>query len=926
MDFTIGLFTILLQIPRVISFIDGGCPPDKPFCSAVGCSSTCPEPYFVNGSNCVLSCGNLSVNERQCVSSCPEGHFVRESLTVAGGRPYMKRQCVEFCNEDEYIFNTSCVKTCPLSSPYIGSGQAPVYTKTYHGTRVSKNVCGTACPLNEPLKENFTVFGINYTRCILSCKTIIDGDFCVSKCNAKRPVFEGRCVAKCPLSHPLLNSKYQCVPTCTSSLVLQKQECLCPPHLPVVYDGQCAASCNNLFMYPSTDVSLCVNSCKDTDFTLDRICVEVCPRNTSLYVKSCVLKCPVQLPYWCETVKGQECSFHSGNISDGHFVCTNKCPSGMYVVNNVCASTCPKFSNSGECVTSCPTDRPYVFKNITCFDTYISKSWYDDTGTIYCLSTSKIKTDLTCVAKCPAGYQLYSNECVLSCNAQLVSFNNSCVSECPEGMFVEETSATQISWQDNGHSMSVNDKTYVVIEIKELINGNKCVAKCDKFMFNGTCIDTCPDSFPFEKNGSCDNYTCESFYYEDKTNKAHLHCVPRCYNGDVSIGYQCFQACPESAYQYGDICVMSCPPEAPVIEVNISSECGGQLWCTTGLRQKICRKFCSKTLLNITGIASCVDVCPPPLLEYKKRCVKTCPPEAPIINNTFVVNQQWHYGHVRNVTKSFNECVFSCDVRGKPLDKSKLFCTSECPSNLPFIISNICSSECNESMLRNNESFGIECVHACPKGKVNVIGHCLDPASCGDENAYAYDGRCVNSCPKDRPFGMNGGNRSCIADCGKDYLFSNGTCIYINSCKESMIVFEGQCIEKCPGGYGIFDTCYHMIFFVLWVIVVFGLLIVFIRLGRQIFKEYFIVLRMIASASYLSSLTHILSKSLETSGLELENDYDTDSFGIDIQGFDDDVPLLRLTGIVDTSEASTEAQTLADVHATESDDDETLCI
>ncbi|XP_052779889.1 proprotein convertase subtilisin/kexin type 5-like isoform X2 [Mya arenaria] len=915
-----------LKIPRVISCIDGGsCPPDKPFCSAVGCSSTCPEPYFLNGSNCVLSCGNLLVNERQCVSSCPDGHFERESLTVAGGRPYIKKQCVEFCNEDEYIFNTSCVKTCPLSSPYIGSGQAPVYTKTYHGTRVSTNVCGTACSLNEPLKENYTVFGINYTRCILSCKTIIDGDFCVSECHSKRPVFEGRCVTKCPLSHPLLNSKYQCVPTCTSSLVLQKQECLCPPHLPVVYDGQCSASCNNLFMYPRTDVSLCVDSCKDTDFTLDRVCVELCPRNMSLYVKSCVPKCPVELPYWCETDKGQECSLNSGNISGGHFVCTNKCPPGMYVVNNVCASQCPQFSSNGECVMSCSTDRPYVFKNVTCLNKYLFTLY---SGT-YCMRMSKIITDLTCVAKCPAGYQIYSNECVLSCNAQLVAFNNSCVSACPEGMFVEETSATQISWQDNKFPISANYKKFDVIGIKEHINGTKCVAKCDKFVFNGKCIDTCPDSFPFEKNGSCDNYTCGSFYYESKTNKAHLHCVPRCNNGDVSIGYQCFQACPESAYQYGDTCVMSCPPEAPFIEVNITSECRGESWCRPGLRQKSCRKFCSKTVLNITSIASCVDVCPPPLLEYNKRCVQNCPVEAPFINNTFVVIQQWQYGSVwkvKNVTKTFNECVFSCDVRGKPLDKSKSFCTSECPSNLPFIISNVCSSGCNEAMLRNNESFGIECVHECPKGKVNVNNHCLDPASCGDENAYEYDGRCVTSCPKERPFGMNGVNRSCIADCGKDHLYSNGTCINKSNCKESMIVFKGQCLEKCPDGYGSFYKCYHVMFFVLFVIGVFGLLTFFIGLGRQIFKEYFIVLRMIVSDSYISSTTHILSKSLETSGLELEDDYDIGSFGIDIQGFDDDVPLLRLTGIVDTSEASTEAQTLADVHATESDADETLCI
>ncbi|XP_060557207.1 uncharacterized protein LOC132717689 isoform X3 [Ruditapes philippinarum] len=76
--------------------VDESCPPDKPFCSEVGCVYECPEPLYINGTKCVYDCGEMFVDDnRNCISACPEQTFYKETLKQTISKSYLERKCVK---------------------------------------------------------------------------------------------------------------------------------------------------------------------------------------------------------------------------------------------------------------------------------------------------------------------------------------------------------------------------------------------------------------------------------------------------------------------------------------------------------------------------------------------------------------------------------------------------------------------------------------------------------------------------------------------------------------------------------------------------------------------------------------------------------------------------------------------------------------
>lgn len=161
-----------------------------------------------------------------------------EGLCITGNA-----SCVEICPDDHsFIFQTPrsihCLECCPNYTWEDKENKVCRLKCPTEKQFLFNKTCLDSCPKSHPLLQPMSSFYNTITLCSDSClqDTLMDEGYCVSACPDGRYEFNNTCVRECPESHPLKNlnirenpktgrAKYTCVDSCnieTNSYISKK--------------------------------------------------------------------------------------------------------------------------------------------------------------------------------------------------------------------------------------------------------------------------------------------------------------------------------------------------------------------------------------------------------------------------------------------------------------------------------------------------------------------------------------------------------------------------------------------------------------------------------------------------------------------------------------------------------------------------------
>ena len=308
-------------------------------------------------------------------------------------------------------------------------------------------------------------------------------------------------------------------------------------------------------------------------------------------------------------------------------------------------------------------------------------------------------------------------------------------------------------------------------------DANKKCISCtgDNYIYENTCIKTCPDKYGKDvvefanKCVLCDNYKDLEL---DK-------CVDSCDNSkesndkDKTCSY-----CPTDKVAYNNECLDSCPEGLTAINVSENSSSKKCITCIT--ENNICKEDCTiHGNIKNTDSNTCI------------RCDKftfennflTCENDCLLPKKIFYNPDNNNAGYCKECLfptqfKQNNECVDFCTINGLV----KNFELREC---IP----------CNNNQF---EDKGI-CVEKCPGGSVSV-DYIFRYCQYCNINEYSENNKCVSKCNEPRNY-MNNDTKSCDK-CLEEKYFYNYKCYDI--CPEGTISTENEIGRVCKICYNDF--------------------------------------------------------------------------------------------------------------------------
>ncbi|XP_071094398.1 proprotein convertase subtilisin/kexin type 5-like [Haliotis cracherodii] len=560
-------------------------------------------------------------------------------------------------------------------------------------------------------------------------------------------VYGRRCVHSCPLGTFYLQETRTCYNQCPRHTILNGTECL---------NGTYCMSKNNQVLVNGTCQAKCPSSMA---FKKYGTCYSMCPKDTVVNGSECLLR--------------EDCKKNNGFVNGS--ACVAQCPpENKYILKGVCHRSCPSSiavkGNGTNCLykETCTVKLGWVIFNSSCVATCPREAPYNDTSTCYkkC-PTGKVALGKKCifVEECKQKSMLvYQKACTANCpDVAPLHVDSHCYGQCPEGTVLYNGSC-----------------------INELV----CVSPFGHLMviFNGTCVDICPQEAPFDNNGGCTN-TCPK-----TTVVSDMQCVDinDCLDSNryISNG-TCVSTCPQaSPYVLRSLCYHTCPGGSVISEP-------GQKLCIDELQ---CNKL-NKKVYNNTCVATCPLQSP---YIYAGHCYSVCP------NKTV------------SLTSRFCILALSCKFQNKFVQETE--CVDSCSSTFPYTLDNTCYSECpsNSSLFPGNRCVTImncysesnaviyngtclpsclrnvpyrhdgKCLSKCPLGMLINDHDCIYPRSCPP--SVIYNGTCLPSCPQNVPYKHDG---KCLSKCPLGMLINDHDCIYPRSCPPS-VIYNGTCLLSCP--------------------------------------------------------------------------------------------------------------------------------
>eukprot|EP00049_Salpingoeca_infusionum_P002694 m.58954 g.58954 ORF g.58954 m.58954 type:complete len:1085 (+) comp11738_c0_seq1:374-3628(+) len=468
-------------------------------------------------------------------------------------------------------------------------------------------------------------------------------------CKNEQYLYNGRCVSRCPVGYIEDGSGSfgrLCVLVPTTSA----------PHDTTAYTGEvcagtttvnslescrCQADCHTC-QYPEGVASHCMR-CKNEQYLLNGDCVDSCPANydamgTGSFGRYCQYNPPTTTVATTTTLSGNVCT---GRLTQDAQACACqadcyscrldganqpteclRCKNEQYLLNGECVDGCPVnydaigFGSFGrECqlqdgATPAPTDAPTTTYNgeqcvgrLTLFGAQACIC-NDDCHT--CQYEGSIAGMCT---RCKNEQYLYNGECLASCPVGYVeagsgSFGRSCEREQAPTTAAPTTTPGASDWCAGRLTVNTLQACRCEADCHTCAYDGSIAGACarcknEAYLFNGECIDTCPEGYVGEGTGSFDKYcrelgvtttsaapatrSNETTTYSGEICTARLteslgqacDCESNCYSCAFagSFAGACF-VCKNSFYLYSGTCVETCPAGYTAIgDGNFNREC-----------------------------------------------------------------------------------------------------------------------------------------------------------------------------------------------------------------------------------------------------------------------------------------------------------------------------------------------------------------
>lgn len=751
-------------------------PNDKRICTR------CHYPYWIlKEGECVEDCGDYYYQDSQDCKSCPTG-------CIDCNDQYTCNRC----DEEYYFKNGACVQDCGIG-----------YRANSNGNCEPCSVTGCASCQNEKT----------------TCDYCIDGDF----------LFNNVCYEKkCPPGSYLPSSSSKICEPCQSKCQKCSSANTCDEcSYPYVLQGSvCQSECEPHFYSDSKRICRSCDNKNCLKCPRDPYKCTECPEPLLLYNDDCIEKCPDGT-----FANGKECDKCGSNCKtcEGKKTQCTSCPEGLLFdaeKEEKCVSECDdgKVRKDGECV-ACKDKRCKVCKtdNLECCTTPFYPYVIDgcevkeecptgkfDNGDICdnCMTgCDKCNNANTCT-ECSQGYYLLDGKCVKECGDGFIEYEKKCIA-CAVGC-------------------------------KKCQPGNSfyCTA-CpdDKFLYNGYCLDTCPNKYwgnndreckpcddPFcstcsNEGKTCDRCQCSYVLLDDKCQPApcpeqtvningvcHKCQVSNCKYCDTSVSkcdtclddyawvndIKCSKECPSGTYKtsyydypnyyYCEDCPENCDKCENSYTCNV---------CKSGfvLQGSICKTQCNEGYYNVNG------VCQKCKFSNCKECTSTDCLKCSSI--TFL------YDNIDSGKD--DECVFTCpdgtyaDTYEQKCKKCGLHC-SKCKD------ADSCEACDIKYLLMENKT----CTDECPDGTVEVNGKCKvcktskDCSKCKSDlvtcercsgKLFLKNNECVESCGSGY-YSEDSECKPCIENC--DVCRNGKEC---DTCLSNYFLYNSKCIQPCETGY-----------------------------------------------------------------------------------------------------------------------------
>lgn len=279
-----------------------------------------------------------------------------------------------------------------------------------------------------------------------------------------------------------------------------------------------------------------------------------------------------------------------------------------------------------------------------------------------------------------------------------------------------------------------------------------------------------------------------------------------CKHFRIATSLECVESCPDGTYVNGNIC-HACPPLcAECSDRNSCNHCfPNTYWLSTGscssscptgtyaTSTKVCT-LCHQSCLSCNGSLStdCTS-CQSQFLLVNQRCV---------VRDSTSCSEGEYFDHRSHECHLCHETCASCIGR----DDNQCI---RCYNNSRLSPDGMCidsrhSRSCNSGQYLNNSNF--ECTN-CP----THCSNCSDSETCSSchDGYFLIGGNCRSICPQNTTTDVQ--NQLCIeTKCHPSCLNCSGHepthCI---SCHQGQLLFDGQCLNKCPPQFYEHRTSCH---------------------------------------------------------------------------------------------------------------------
>ena len=830
------------------------------------CVSECTDekPYIsVDEKVCYSTCLKSNdypfteESEKKCLHECPDTakYYKEDKICI-------QEECKEF-NKLVNVKDKSCVNKCDITSQYKYSNgthcidNCNKYTINdyicYDGkdcpkpyNYISGNICSNKCPENEfanPIYvTNEGVESVNEYICKSSCDsglyTYNSTKICLKECgtNQYEVQDEKKCIDSCneistnEIPYFFYEKKDENSPFKKNTCVLH-----CPDDKPYIdIDNHCSEECRfdgyKYYLYSN------------------KTCVDKCPTGYKKNGLECVLECP------------QNTDEEKYLYLDETDSCINSCEESeggyyyFYKTDRKCLKKCNDndFMNNHECVSSCPEDSSFIYKQKCSEKCPVNQNYYITFG------NGDQNTNKYCKSDCPLDYQFYVEkengnfECQGSCtnyyftNKDPNIIAKKCVSSCQYYVKINETHKECFDLCPNG-------KRYYVNEGEDI---NQCFEQCPQetpyhLKDNFQCLKKCDSEFVNKTNGECISSCGISNHFwikKEIDNKEITECLKNC--SEVNLKYytpegECKDSCDDTKflkgikkdneficecmnlYYFNDEGVKTCFSNETLKCGEAGKDSKNYTYQVDGTSQ--CVKNCLGVLSpaeDICYLGTSInekDICPPNsekgIFDNKIKCdckykyyldendnkKKKC------LNENEKCPSEYNY-----LIQDKNECVKSCDGYNVVFDNK---CLENCPVGMDEENTEngkkIC--KCRNYWFKELENKYI-CVEQCTDKYPYLIEETKECVKNCNETKYniMHNNKCISSCGENMTIiQLDDGKTSCLCnylwieggECKKDN--QDKKCIDLDENMKYLIKKTNQCVKNCPEGYNYFnDECF----------------------------------------------------------------------------------------------------------------------